>query len=49
MVILFENINKGEWLQTITDGIRNSVAVDVTEQIELILQSPQQRIIRARD
>ena len=35
MVILFENINKGEWLQTITDGIRNSAVVDVTEKIEL--------------
>ena len=35
MVILFKNINKSEWLQTITEAIANSSAFDVTEQIEL--------------
>ncbi len=35
MVILFKNINKGEWLQTLTEGIKNSEAIDVTEQVVL--------------
>lgn len=35
MVILFKNINKGEWLQTLTDGIEKSKTIDALEHMIL--------------